>query len=47
MSKVFPKSVNTLLLKIMFFLVVFAGSVFAGVNYYATFKYTRVGYAPV
>ncbi|MGH8018003.1 MAG: cytochrome c3 family protein [Opitutaceae bacterium] len=47
MSKVFPKSANTLPLKIAVFLVVFAGTVLAGVNYYATPKYTRVGYAPV
>lgn len=47
MSRLFPKSVNRLPLQIIVYLVVVAGAVTAGVTYYATPKYTRVGYAPV
>jgi len=47
MSKIFPKSANALPLKIIVFLTVFVGVALAGINYYATPKYTRVGYAPV
>jgi len=47
MSKVFPKWSNVLPLQIVLFLVVFGGAVTAGVTYYFTPKYTRVGYAPV
>jgi len=47
MSKVFPKSANALPLKIVVFLTVFTGAALAAVNYYATPKFTRVGYAPV
>lgn len=47
MSKLFPKSANALPLKILVFLGVFTGAALAAVNYYATPKYTRVGYAPV
>ena len=47
MSKLFPKSANQLPLQILIYLAVVAGIATAGVNYYMTPKYTRVGYAPV
>jgi len=47
MSKIFPKSANKLPLQIVVFVVVFANVALAGIWYYATPKYTRVGYAPV
>ncbi len=47
MSKIFPKSANALPLQIVIFLGVFGGVAAAAINYYATPKYTRVGYAPV
>jgi hypothetical protein len=47
MSKLFPKSANKLPLQIIVFLFVFGGIATAGVTYYMTPKYTRVGYAPV
>lgn len=47
MSNIFPKSVNKLPLQIIVFLFVFGGIATAGVTYYMTPKYTRVGYAPV
>jgi hypothetical protein len=47
MSKIFPKSANDLPLQIVIFLVVFGGVLTAGITYYWTPKYTRVGYAPV
>jgi hypothetical protein len=47
MSKLFPKSVNRLPLQIIVYLVLFSGILTAGVTYYMTPKYTRVGYAPV
>jgi hypothetical protein len=47
MSKIFPKSANRLPLQIIVFLIVLAGVVTAATTYYATPKYTRVGYAPV
>jgi hypothetical protein len=47
MSKLFPKSANTLPFQIVIYLVVLAGIATAGVTYYMTPKYTRVGYAPV
>jgi formate-dependent nitrite reductase cytochrome c552 subunit len=47
MSKLFPKSANKLPFQIVVYLVVLAGIATAGVNYYMTPKYTRVGYAPV
>lgn len=46
MSNLFPKSVNKLPLQILIFVGLTAGIVLAGVTYYATPKYTRVGYAP-
>ena len=47
MSKLFPKSANRLPLQIVVYLVVLAGIATAGVTYYMTPKYSRVGYAPV
>jgi hypothetical protein len=47
MSKLFPKSVNRLPLQILVYLVFYCGVLTAGVTYYMTPKYTRVGYAPV
>jgi len=47
MSKLFPKTANKLPLQIVIYLVVLAGLATAGVTYYMTPKYTRVGYAPV
>ncbi len=47
MSKIFPKSANALPLQILIFLGVLGGVAAAGINYYATPKYLRVGYAPV
>ncbi len=46
MSNLFPKSANKLPLQILIFIGLTTGIVLAGVNYYATPKYTRVGYAP-
>jgi hypothetical protein len=47
MSKIFPKSVNALPFQIVLFLFVLGGVAAAGINYYATPKYLRVGYQPV
>ena len=47
MSKVFPKWINTLPLKIIVFAAILGGTVTAGVTYYFTPKYTRVGYQPI
>jgi hypothetical protein len=47
MSNLFPKSVNKLPLQIIIYLFVLGGIATAGVTYYMTPKYTRVGYAPV
>ena len=47
MSKLFPRSANRLPLQIAVFVLVFGGVVTAGVTYYMTPKFTRVGYAPV
>ena len=47
MSHLFPKSANRLPLQIIVFLFIFGGIVTAATTYYATPKYTRVGYAPV
>jgi formate-dependent nitrite reductase cytochrome c552 subunit len=47
MSKLFPKSANRLPLQIVVYLVVLGSIATAGVTYYMTPKYTRVGYAPV
>jgi Cytochrome c7 and related cytochrome c len=47
MSNLFPKSANRLPFQIIVYLVLMAGVVTAGITYYMTPKYTRVGYAPV
>ncbi len=47
MSQLFPKSANKLPFQILLYLGVLAGIATAGVTYYMTPKYTRVGYAPV
>ena len=47
MSYIFSKSANKLPLQIVIYLVVLAGIATAGVTYYMTPKYSRVGYAPV
>ena len=47
MSNIFPKSANRLPLQIVIYLCVLGGIASAGVTYYMTPKYTRIGYAPV
>lgn len=47
MSKIFPKSANALPLQIVIFLFVFISVALAGITYYATPAYLRVGYQPV
>jgi len=47
MSHVFPKWSNALPLQIVIYLFVLGGTVTAGVAYYCTPKYLRVGYQPV
>src|SRR5690606_35990238 len=47
MSKIFPKSANALLLQILIFLGILGGVAAAGITYYATPAYLRVGYAPI
>lgn len=47
MSKYFPKSANRLPLQIIVYLGVVAALATAGMTYYMTPKYSRVGYAPV
>ena len=47
MSKIFPKSANALPLQIVIFLFVVGSVAAAAITYYATPKYTRVGYSPV
>ena len=47
MSKIFPPSANKLPLQIIIYLGVLVCLATAGVTYYMTPKYTRVGYAPV
>ncbi len=47
MSKIFPKSANALPLQIVIFVFILVGAVTAGVTYYATPKYLRVGYQPI
>lgn len=46
MANVFPKWVNTIPIKVIVGLTLLATAVVLGVTYYATPKYTRVGYAP-
>ncbi len=47
MSHLFPKSANKLPLQIIIYLCVIGVVATAGITYYMTPKYTRVGYAPV
>ena len=47
MPKLFQKSANRLPLQIIVYLCVVACAATAGVDYYMTPKYTRVGYAPI
>jgi hypothetical protein len=47
MSNIFPKSANALPLQIVIFLLVLGGVAAAGITYYATPAYLRVGYQPV
>jgi hypothetical protein len=47
MSKIFPKSANRLPLQIIIYLAIVGGIATAGVDYYMTPKFTRVGYSPV
>jgi Cytochrome c7 and related cytochrome c len=47
MATLFPKSANRLPLQILIYLFLLGGIATAGVTYYMTPKYTRVGYAPV
>jgi hypothetical protein len=46
MSNLFPKWSNQLPLQLVVFATLLAGTVIAGVTYYFTPKYTRVGYSP-
>jgi hypothetical protein len=46
MSDIFPKWTNSLPLKVGIGLALLGGAALAGVNYYFTPKYTRVGYKP-
>jgi hypothetical protein len=47
MSDIFPKWTNQLPLKVAIGALLVGGAVTAGINYYSTPKYTRVGYQPV
>ena len=47
MSNIFPKSANKLPLQIIIFLGILGGVAAAGITYYATPAYLRVGYQPV
>ena len=47
MSQIFPRWSNALPLQIVIYLFVLGGTVTAGVTYYCTPKYLRVGYAPI
>jgi hypothetical protein len=47
MANIFPRSSNLLPLKIVFCALVLGGAVTAGMTYYFTPKYTRVGYQPI
>ena len=46
MANIFPKWANTVPLQVIFGLLLLGGAVTAGVAYYATPKYTRIGYQP-
>jgi hypothetical protein len=47
MSKIFPKSINALPVQLLIFYCVLGGVAAAGIDYYATPKYLKVGYQPV
>jgi hypothetical protein len=47
MPKLFPKSINRLPLQLTIYLTLVVCVATAGVTYYMTPKYTRVGYAPI
>jgi hypothetical protein len=47
MANIFPKATNLIVLKAMFVLSIVGGLATAGVWYYFTPKYSRVGYQPV
>lgn len=47
MANIFPKWSNTAPIKIVICLLLAVGTVVAGVTYYATPKYLRVGYQPI
>ena len=46
MANVFPKWVNTIPIKVIVGIILIKTAVVLGVTYYATPKYTRVGYQP-
>ena len=46
MGNIFPRWTNTLPLKVIVGFGLIGAAVSAGINYYATPKYTRVGYQP-
>ena len=46
MANVFPKWVNTIPIKVIVAIILMTTAVVLGISYYATPKYTRVGYAP-
>ena len=46
MANVFPKWVNTIPIKVIVAIILIKTAVVLGVTYYATPKYTRVGYEP-
>ncbi len=46
MANLFPKSINTLPIKIIVAIVFIVAAITAGVTYYFTPEYTRIGYAP-
>jgi hypothetical protein len=47
MPKLFPRSINRLPLQLTLYLIVLVCVATAGITYYMTPKYTRVGYAPI
>ncbi len=47
MANIFPKWSNTVPLKIIFAVLLLGGAITAGVTYYFTPKYSRVGYMPI
>ena len=46
MRNIFPRWTNTLPIKLIISLGMILGAIVAGITYYATPKYTRVGYQP-